>query len=85
MFTHNRIPHNIRSTTAPVALCILMTLAPGCAKDNKKPEKTEKSNTQVLLEGFTGKSAVDRGKQAEATIRKISKQKNEDLKEIMGE
>jgi hypothetical protein len=68
----------------------MFTLVVGCRKSTDKPEpkKAEpkpKSSVNVMIDGVTGKTAVDAGLKAKADINNISKKRNEDLNEVLGE
>jgi len=52
----------------------------GTAEEGAKPRK---SNTKLLVEGFTGKSAVERGKKARATVERVGAEQKRDLEEIL--
>jgi hypothetical protein len=49
------------------------------------PAPSQRSTGEFVVDGITGRGAVRAGKQAQATIEAVSKQKNKDLKEAMGE
>jgi hypothetical protein len=68
----------------------MLIAAFGCRKSPEKtvPEKVApkpKSSVTVMIEGVTGKTAIDAGEKTKDKIRKISAQHNEDLNEVMGE
>ncbi len=72
----------------PAIFLLLTLLICGCGK-KEETHKTdgakgkEKSNARILLEGITGKSAVDRGRKAQDTIRNISEERNKQLDQTM--
>ena len=67
-----------------ILLIIGLCFFSGCSKADKKDETGEKSTTQTVIDGFTGRTAVNSGQKAKETIEKVSAQKNDDLNEIWG-
>ena len=71
----------------PLVLLALLALV-GC---NKPPERTpspasgpsRKSTAATLVDGFTGRTAVNSGKKAMSTIRRVSEQERGDLEQVM--
>lgn len=70
-------------------MLIILSCVIGCgqSKKTKAPKKSEskKSTIDTVVDGVTGKTAVDAGKKAKAQIESISKKHNDDLNEVMGE
>ncbi len=68
-----------------IALLLAVSLATGC-RDTSTPKpqsKPARSTAQTLIEGVTGKTAVDAGQKAKADITRISEQRNRDLEAAM--
>ncbi len=64
-----------------------ITFCSGCGKSNNTETKSPKgkSTLSTVIDGATGKTAVDAGQKAKAQIEAISEKKNNDLNEILGE
>ena len=65
-----------------------ITFCSGCGQSKTKeakPKPQGKSTFNTVIDGATGKTAVDAGKKAKEQIEAISKKRNNDLNEIMGE
>ena len=52
--------------------------------DEKNAQAPGKSTAMQVVEGMTGKTAVDSGRKARATIEKVSAQENQNIDEILG-
>jgi hypothetical protein len=68
-------------------LCI--SLCTGCRDTStesgaKRPEK-KPSGTRRFIEDVTGKAAVERGKTARDTLKDVSKTRDRDLQDVLGE
>jgi len=73
-----------------IPLFVILLIVVGCRKStekapSKKAEPKPKSSISIMIDGATGKTAVDAGLKAKADIEKISEKHNEDLNEILGE
>jgi len=74
-----------------VAVTLTAAVAISCVNENSRDaaavptNRPGKTAAQTAVEGFTGKTAVDAGRKAEATIRQISAEHNRDLNEAMRE
>jgi hypothetical protein len=72
-------------------MLIMLVAAFGCSKSSKapvpekKPEPKQKSSVAVMIDGATGKTAIDAGIKTKAKIEKISAKHNADLNEVLGE
>jgi hypothetical protein len=76
---------------------LLLTLAlsaiGGCSQPSHSPSGTgattnapeEPASATRVIDDLTGKTAVDAGRRAAATIRKVNAQEQKDYKEIQGE
>lgn len=72
-----------------LVLLLASVAAGGCTDRKKGSDETasgddEKSNARILLEGVTGKSAVERGRKARKTITTISRDRDKELDKIAG-
>ena len=67
-----------------VLFCLSMALVVGCA-DSSTADKSgnEKSGSQQVIEGVTGKSAVDAGQKAKQVIKDVSAKEQENLDEVL--
>lgn len=68
-----------------VTLLVMGMLATGC-KPSATPETASKGNqstTPTLVDGFTGRTAVNAGQKAKADITRISEQRNRDLESVL--
>jgi hypothetical protein len=68
-------------------LCI--SLCAGCRDTStesraQRPEK-KPSGTRRLIEGVTGKAAVEQGKTARDALKNVSKTRDRDLQDVLGE
>jgi len=65
---------------------LLATFAAGCSRsastETKQAEPAAKSTTDTVIEGITGKTAVDAGRKARATLEDIGAQRDEEYKAI---
>ena len=62
-------------------------MAAGCSVERaeKKPDaKKEKSTAQLVIDGATGRTAVRAKKKAEATLDRVTKQREEDMAGAIG-
>ena len=57
----------------------------GCKPTSQAKSENTKSTMNTVIEGATGKTAVDAGKRAEEKLLRISEQHNNDLNEVLGE
>lgn len=70
----------------------VLLMASGCSKSEPKAPgamdatqpKQEKSTSQVLVDGFTGRGAVETKKAAQATLNKVNAAREKDMKEMDG-
>ena len=69
----------------PLCMLIFTLLLAGCKPTTKNEAPPEKSTLNVLIDGVTGKTAVDAKIRTEAKIREISAAHNDDLNEALGE
>ena len=60
-----------------IAAGILCLMCPGCSD-----EPGEKSAVDETVNYFTGKTQIEQGKRAAREIRSISKERDEDIKEL---
>jgi hypothetical protein len=78
----------LKTILAAVALPVLIYA--GCPRtpEPKKaaapPPPAPKSASQTLIDGFTGRTAVESGKRARGKIKEISAERDKDLKEALG-
>ena len=67
----------------------LLLSLPGC-KDagpggkKKAEEKGGKSTGRLVIDGFTGRQAVESGQKARKTIEDVSRKKGDDLEDVLG-
>jgi hypothetical protein len=69
---------------------VMALLMAGCSAEKKQEAgnasaPAERSTGALVVDGITGRGAVQAGKRAQQTIEDVSKQKNKDLKDAMGE
>jgi hypothetical protein len=69
----------------PLCMLIFTLLLAGCNPTAKNDAPPEKSTLNVIIDGATGKTAVDAKIRTEAKIRQISAAHNDDLNEALGE
>ncbi|NQT94320.1 MAG: hypothetical protein HQ559_16290 [Lentisphaerae bacterium] len=73
---------------ALLALAGLLGLPAGCkdaGSDGKNAaQKGEKSTGRLVIDGFTGRQAVESGKKARKTIEAVSRKKGQDLDDVFG-
>lgn len=78
-----------RATTLHVARILAAIIGiglSGCRARKVPPAATrapERGAGQVVLDGLTGRSAVEAGRRAETVIRKVSAQQARDLAEVL--
>jgi hypothetical protein len=66
----------------------VVALGSGCCRannDEEKPAVKEKSSGQLMIEGVTGKAAVDAGEKMKAQIEDIAEKQNAALNEVLEE
>ena len=87
-----KINSQIHKGEPTMRLALILTaiiITSGCGCDKSKKEKLQppkqKSTLNTVIEGATGKTAVDAGNKAKAQIEAISEKRNKDLNDIMGE
>ena len=79
----------MKTLLVPTVLVLLVAVLAGCSKKpDATPADASKQATgggtvNQVVEGMTGKSDIEAGQRAKATIRKISAQENKDLNEAM--
>jgi len=67
-------------------IAIVMT---GCSNGDNNSKTAEKkpapapSTTKAIIEGLTGKTAVDQGQKAKEKIRQISAEQNKQINEVL--
>ncbi len=66
-------------------LLTAIVILAGCSPTPKPETKPEESATSTVLNGITGKTAVDAGKRARNQIEAISAKHDAELNEVMGE
>ncbi len=68
-----------------ILLLLVATLIAGCAKSEapKSEAKPAPSSAQTLINGFTGRTAVNAGKKAREDLTRISEKRNADLEAAM--
>ncbi|MDP6491159.1 MAG: hypothetical protein QGH42_06615 [Kiritimatiellia bacterium] len=68
-----------------IALLMIAGLGVGCGKSAPPGDKAKPapSTAQTLIEGVTGRTAVNAGQKAKADITRISEQHNRDLDAVM--
>ncbi len=81
--THTKAPVILPLISLLLAFCVC-----SCTEKRGKEEKdstkaNNKSNAGILLDGITGKSAIERGKKQQDTIRDISKEQDKNLNQAM--
>lgn len=68
---------------AAILLLSVALLAAGCTKSESPKAKPTQSTAQTMIEGVTGRTAVNAGQKAKADITRISEQRNRDLEAAM--
>lgn len=68
-----------------VSLIVGLSFLGGCKPTAHPSPKSQKSTMATLIEGATGKTAVDAGKRAEEKILLISEKHNAELSDVLGE
>ena len=68
-----------------ILLLAAIAILAGCSPAPKPETKPKESTTSTVLNGITGKTAVDAGKRTRNQIEAISAKHDEELKEVMGE
>ncbi len=72
-----------------IILLIALSFIIGCGQSKKSPQKPKpqksKSTLNTVVDGVTGRTAVNAGKKAKDQIESISKKRNDELNEVMGE
>ncbi|MDA1087843.1 MAG: hypothetical protein O2901_12620 [Verrucomicrobia bacterium] len=63
------------------AICCCLAVV-GCGS---KSSDSSKTTSEEVLDGVTGRTAVDAGLRAKQQIEDVSQKKNEDLSEVLGE
>ena len=71
---------------------LLIVLLAGCGKNQgtsapapaKQGSTNEKSTLQTVVDGFTGKTAVDAGQRAKRQLQEVSRKENQELEEALG-
>jgi hypothetical protein len=66
----------------------VVALGSGCCRannDEEKPAVKEKSSGQLMIEGVTGKAAVEAGEKMKVQIKDIAEQQNAALNEVLEE
>jgi hypothetical protein len=73
------------SMGACIALLMVASLGVGCGQSEPPEDKARPSPSaaQTLIEGVTGRTAVNAGQKAKADITRISEQHNRDLDAVM--
>jgi len=68
-----------------VVLLLAVGLAIGCTRSDTVESKAKpaRSSAETLIDGFTGRTAVNAGKKATEDITRISEQHNRDLEAVM--
>jgi hypothetical protein len=68
-----------------IVLLLAVGLTAGCGKPatSRRETKPTPSTAQTLIEGVTGRAAVNAGQKAKADITRISEQRNRDLEAAM--
>lgn len=72
-----------------LAILLIAIVLAGCSNDNNDPKTVEKkpaptpSTTKTIIEGLTGKTAVDQGQKAKEKIRQISAEQNKQINEVL--
>ena len=71
-----------------IILFVAIVMA-GCSNDSKsaekKPAPASSSTINTVIEGLTGKTAVDAGQNAKQKIRQISAQENKQINEVLND
>jgi hypothetical protein len=68
---------------------VIVLAAAGCGKRAAEPPGADPepepapSTARQVIEGMTGKTAVESGKKARATIERVSRERNRDLEEVL--
>jgi len=71
------------------AILLTALLLTGCAKsakpqhDRHKSSSSPKSTAEQVIDGITGRKAVQAGKKARETIERVSNERNKNLDEIL--
>lgn len=78
----------MKPSTIPLLALSGLLLLPGC-KDagsggKNAAKKGEKSTGRLVIDGLTGKQAVESGKKARKTIENVSRKKGDDLDDVLG-
>ncbi len=69
----------------PLCMLIVTLLLGGCKPTTKNEAPPAKSTLNVIIDGATGKTAVDAKIRTEAKIRQISAAHNDEINEVLGE
>ncbi|MBN1673460.1 MAG: hypothetical protein JXR37_20610 [Kiritimatiellae bacterium] len=86
----NMLRRHAPAAAAGLAAALLM----GCGGQKRTPEKPApaakqtppaKSTAQDIIEGFTGKTAVESGRKATGVIHRVQTERDENLKDFFGE
>ena len=71
-----------------ILIVVPLLLLAGCKGGEERSGKDRApkgpSGAQQLIEDMTGKTAVERGKQASQTLKQVSKTRNGDLEDVLG-
>jgi len=68
-----------------IVLLFAVGLIAGCSRSHtpEREQKPGRSTAQTMIEGVTGRTAVNAGQKAKADITRISEQRNRDLEAAM--
>ena len=73
-------------------IIVAAVLLAGCSRttdsenaNKNKAQSPERSTTNQVIEGITGKTAIDAGKRAKSTIDRVSSQKRKDVDDVLGQ
>ena len=69
-----------------LGLVLPVVIVTGCGSGTDRAESDapkEKSTGELVVDGLTGRAAVEAGLQAKATIKAVSTERNKDLSDVM--
>lgn len=82
--------HHVSRWGLPLLLTLLLTMAGGCSRNAQQakappppaPPPAEKSNVDTLVDGLTGRTAVQAGARARASVNDVNAKREADIAEM---